>query len=123
MALADELARVRKPDLPGPRRRRGDQDVVLAAETDVGKGRKRDRWHLRATNIGLSWGAGDHPLVVPWAAIRHAHVEDETLVICYSWPYVLNGEKTIRADIGSLSGYLFCEEIERRMQQLRRAGQ
>jgi hypothetical protein len=121
--LAEELAKVRRPDVPGPRRRRSDREAVLSADVVVGHGRKRDRWQLHATNVGLSWGAGDHPLVVPWAAIRHAHVEGEALVICYAWPYVLDGEKTIRAEVGTLSAYLFSEEIERRMRQLRLAGQ
>jgi len=78
-------------------------------------------WHLHATNIGLSWGKGQHPLVVPWAAIRRVRVDGEQLVVHYDWPYVMDGEKVIHASVGSLSAYLFAEEIERRCREARSA--
>jgi hypothetical protein len=115
---AADARRVRQPELPGPRRRISDREAVLAAEVQVETDGKSETWHLLATNVGLSWGVGEHPLVVPWAAIRRARVEADDIVVVYAWPYVLDGEKTIRTRVGSISAYLFSEEIERRMKAL-----
>lgn len=120
-ARGRELAEARRPRLPGPRRRQSDREPVLAAESHVSRGRKVEVWHLYATNVGLSWGTGEHPLVVPWAAVRRSRVEGDELVVHYDWPYVMNGEKVIRAAVGSLSAYLFAEEIERRCREARAA--
>ena len=118
-ARAVELERVRKPQLPGPRRRTSDREAVLSAEVAVGKGRKREVSFLEVMNAGLAWGPHDHPLIVPWAAIRGHEVDGDEIVIRYDWPYVLDGEKVIRASVGSLSAYLFAEEIERRRREER----
>jgi hypothetical protein len=120
-ARAERLERIRRPQLPGPRRRHSDREAVLAAEIAVGKGRKREVWHLEAMNAGLAWGTHDHPLLVPWAAVRGAEVDGDDIVVRYDWPYVLDGEKVIRASVGSLSAYLFAEEIERRRREERQA--
>jgi hypothetical protein len=119
---AAALDRARKPQLPGPRRRHSDREPVLSAEVTVGRGRKREVRHLEAMNAGLAWGTQAHPLLIPWAAIRGFEVDGNDIVIRYDWPYVMDGEKVIRAAVGSLSAYLFAEEIERRRREERFAG-